>query len=234
MSGREREFVVRFAVGDKSGARSSVWRIWKGRNKDDIYVAPRPVAGMIKGSLHATGICHFAVTAEYHVQMRTAGGAAETRQITTWRRPATPPDGTMKTVSILFAAEFLSRNSTPVGQDTQLINSPAPGEAIVVDLLFTRFAGCFLLMPNQRALGLCSLSTGEQFLTIAGRVDDFDAASFRRQFSPVRKVTKPGFVLHQPRADPDTLRGAILLPDLGDGTLRIVEIGQPSTRRMLT
>jgi hypothetical protein len=49
VSSRNREFVVRFAVGDdKRGVRSSVWRIWKGRNKDDIYVAPRPVAGNVE------------------------------------------------------------------------------------------------------------------------------------------------------------------------------------------
>jgi hypothetical protein len=106
-----------------------------------------------------------------------------------------------------------------------LINSPEPGKAIVVDLLFARMAGQFLLMPNQRELGCWTLSTGEQFLIIAGLVDDFDAGSFRRQFSPLQQATSPGFVLEQPHSDPDDLRGALLLPDRGDGVLRIVEIG---------
>ena len=84
-------------------------------------------------------------------------------------------------------------------------------------------AGQFLILPHQRELGCCTLSTGEQFLMIAGLVDDFDASTF--QFSPIRKSTNPSFVLERPDADPDDLRGAILLPDLGDSVLQIVEIG---------
>ena len=30
MANQEREFVVRFAIGDARGLRSSVWRVWKG------------------------------------------------------------------------------------------------------------------------------------------------------------------------------------------------------------
>jgi hypothetical protein len=70
-----------------------------------------------------------------------------------------------------------------------------------------------LLRPHQRELGRCALSTGEQFLIIAGLVDDFDAGVFQRQFSPLPKSTSPGFIIEQPLADPDDLRGALLLPD---------------------
>ena len=188
MSSRELKFVVRFAVGDgKHGARSSAWRIW--RKKDDIYVAPRNVAGMFKGSLHASGACHVAVTAERHAQMVSAGTASDRRQITTWQRRATPTDGFTKAVSILFAAEFLSQNSIRVAPETPLINPPEPGKAIVVDLLFARMVptGQLFLMPNQCELGRCTLSTGDQFLIIAGLVEDFDAGGFRR-FTPLQEA----------------------------------------------
>jgi hypothetical protein len=59
---RQREFVVRFAIADERGARSSVWRIWKAKGEDDIYVAPRPIVSITKGSLHANGLCYFSHT----------------------------------------------------------------------------------------------------------------------------------------------------------------------------
>lgn len=224
MSRKKREFIVRFAVGyNDRGALSSVWRIWKDRNKDDIYVAPRSVAGVLKGSLHASGLCHFAVTAQHHARLPSAAGS---RRITAWRRQATPTDGFVKVASILFASEFLSRNCAPIGREISLINPPEPGKAIIVDLLFARLAGEPLIMPHQRDLGRCTLSTGEQFLIIAGLVDDFDAGLFRRHFSPLQEATIPGFIIERENVDRDDLRGAILLPDLGDGVLKIVDIGQ--------
>jgi hypothetical protein len=66
---KEREFVVRFAIADERGARSSVWRIWKGRGKDDIYIAPRAIVSFAKGSVHASGLCYFSLTAQRHDQM---------------------------------------------------------------------------------------------------------------------------------------------------------------------
>jgi hypothetical protein len=134
---RERKFVVRFAVGDKRGIRSSVWRIWKGRGKDDIYIAPRPVASFVKGSLHASGLCYFSVTAEHHAEMIASGTARDRRALTRWQRPATPSAGLVKVVTTLFAAEFLSHNFVPVRDDASLIDPPKPGEAIVIDLLFS-------------------------------------------------------------------------------------------------
>ena len=66
---RKREFVVRFAIGDTRGYRSSVWRVWKARNKDDLYIAPRPMVSVLKGSLHASGLCYFSITSQHHAQM---------------------------------------------------------------------------------------------------------------------------------------------------------------------
>lgn len=119
MSQKLRDFVVRFAVGDDTqGGQSSVWRIWKSRNKDDVYVAPRSVAGQIKGSLHASGLCSFAVTAQHHAAISSA---KPDRHITSWRRRPTPTDGYTNSVQILFAEEFLSRKPFPVETGTTLL-----------------------------------------------------------------------------------------------------------------
>jgi hypothetical protein len=224
---RERQFLVRFAVGDERGIRSSVWRIWKGREKDDIYIAPRAAANFVKGSLHASGLCYFSITSEHYAQMSAAGTARKTRALTRWQRPVTPTAGLVKVVSIVFAAEFLSQNYVPVArEDTLLIDSPKLGQAIVVDLLFGRTPrGRFFPLSNQRELGRAMLSTGEEFLLIAGLVDDFDAQSFQKHHQPVPETTEIGFFQEQLDVQSDDLRGAILLPAIRDGMLRIVEIG---------
>src|SRR5580704_9206061 len=87
---KDRDFVVRFAIADACGARSSVWRIWKGQGKDDIYIAPRPIVGHAKGSLHASGLCYFSITSQRHAQLVATGSAPEHRAFRRWRRRATP------------------------------------------------------------------------------------------------------------------------------------------------
>jgi hypothetical protein len=232
MSTRDRELTVRFAIGDKQGARSSVWRIWKGRRKDDIYVAPRSVAGIMKGSLHASGHCHFAVTTQHHEKI-SAGTRTmlPERTITTWeRRRPSPTHDVVQAVSILFAAEFLSDKSYPIGPGTRLIDAPVPGNAIIVDFLFAMQAvGQLLLRPNQTELGRVVPANGELFLVIAGLVEDFDSDRFRRQTQPLNEKTWSPFVMEPPAGvDPDKLRGCIFLPGTREGVLRIVEIGLSS------
>jgi hypothetical protein len=224
---RKREFVVRFAVGDARGHRSSVWRIWKGRNKDDIYIAPRPMVSKLKGSLHESGFCYFSVTTEHHKQMMAAGTAREKRGLTRWKRLPTPAAGMVSAVCILFAAEFLQRNFTPVvEQETTLIPIPKSGETVIVDLVFARMPdGRLLLLPHQRQLGHVMLSSGEEFLIVATLVNDFDAQEFRRLYQPSSESCEVAYLQETPRGDPDRLRGAILVPALNDGVLRIVEIG---------
>ena len=214
MSTRGRKFTVRFAIGDERGIRSSVWRIWKGKKTDDIYVAPRSMAGVVKGSLHATGHCYFSVTSQHHAQMLAEGTARERRGITRWNRRATPAAGGLASAfSVLFAAEFLSQNFTPVEEDTSLIGIPHPGQAVIVDLVFGRMpGGSLMLLPNQHELGRIMLSSGEAFLIIAGLVTDFDAEAFQRQHQPFYDTTEVAFSQSIPDADPDDLRGAILLP----------------------
>jgi hypothetical protein len=66
MAGRERLLELRVATGapDQKLA-SGIWRIWQGKNNNDIYVAPRPVAGAVKVSLHANGYCYCGFTKQF-------------------------------------------------------------------------------------------------------------------------------------------------------------------------
>lgn len=55
--------VVRFAIGEP-GLRSSVWRVWAGKNSSDVYIAAREAAGVQKFSLHESGRWRYAYTAQ--------------------------------------------------------------------------------------------------------------------------------------------------------------------------
>jgi hypothetical protein len=118
------------------------------------------------------------------------------------------------------------KSGSPVELNTALIEAPKAGQAVVVDLVFGRTPGGGLfLQPNQHQLGHVLLSTGEEFFIIAGLVDDFDAQAFRQNHQPFAEDTEIGFLQEPPGVHPDDLRGAIMLPALRDGVLRIVEIG---------
>jgi hypothetical protein len=224
-SRKDRDFVIRFAIADASGARSSVWRIWKGRGKDDIYIAPRPIVPFAKGSLHASGLCYFSITSQRHAEMTTAGSSRESRALRRWRRAPTPDAGLVSVLQLLLPAEYLSEYGTPVETDTALIEAPKSGQAVVVDLIFGR-GGRPLPQRRQHQIGEVILSTGEMFFVIAGLVDDFDARGFQQHVQPFGECTEPAFLeTPPPDTDPDNLRGAIMLPVLSDGVLRIIEIG---------
>lgn len=45
---------IRFCVGEP-GRRSTIWRLWAGKKKSDIYIASRKSAGIFKVSLHESG-----------------------------------------------------------------------------------------------------------------------------------------------------------------------------------
>ena len=66
---------VRFAVGSRDGARSSLWRVWTGKNTSDVYVESRDVQGVMKFSLHESGDWHYGYRPEY-IRAEIAAGLA--------------------------------------------------------------------------------------------------------------------------------------------------------------
>jgi hypothetical protein len=93
-------------------------------------------------------------------KMMGTGTAREKRALARWKRLPTPASGFVEVVCILFAAEYLQRNFTPVAEEnTTLIDVPKRGEAVTVDLVFGRLpGGDLLLRPNQRNLGFSQQS----------------------------------------------------------------------------
>jgi hypothetical protein len=224
-----REFVVRFAVAREGQIVSSIWRVWKGRKNDNIYLAPRNVAGSIKVSMHANRYCHVAVTKQQWVL--TNGDTAKRPTLVSWDRPDASAEGWVLGASFLFAPELLSpvQTDTGVDADTYLIEAPNPGRAIVVDLIFSRLPpGTLKLEPGFAGeLGHAKLQGGEHF-AIIGSLIDFDYKEFARTANftmPLERVVSIG----------DTRRAGTRIALFGDPAvdnhLRILDVGVGSTAR---
>ena len=131
-----KEFVLRFAVGNESGVRSALWRVWRNGDKDDIYIAPSGItsdgniAGIAKISLHTSRKCIFGFTSQYK---RVIGGSDD-RSIISWERKEGPEDGFTAAVSVLIPSNFLSRQATPYGKELSLMKPPRKDSALVIDM----------------------------------------------------------------------------------------------------
>jgi predicted ATPase len=58
-SSKKRPFELRIVIGTQDHRLGSgIWRIWQAKNTDDIYIAPRSIAGQVKVSFHPSGYCY--------------------------------------------------------------------------------------------------------------------------------------------------------------------------------
>jgi hypothetical protein len=222
-------FVLRFAVGDRGGVLSALWRVWRDEGKDDIYIAPSGItsdgniAGIAKISLHKSRVCTFGFTSQYK---RVIGGSGD-RSVISWERNEGPEGGFAAAGSILIAAKFLSRQATPYGKELCLMKPPEKNGSLVIDMIFTRVpTDQQALLPHQVELGRATLSNGEHFVVIAGYCDDFDGSLFTRSALPLdEKTVKMGRWKEPADVPADQLRGAVVAFDSRTKTLRIVDIG---------
>lgn len=80
---------IRVAVG-RPGRRSGVWRVWATRNKSDVYVAARVLAGTLKFSLHESGDWRHQWVSKARAKQFTN---TEDRVLDQWPRPPARPGG---------------------------------------------------------------------------------------------------------------------------------------------
>jgi hypothetical protein len=170
-----REFVSKFAVFTNEQVSSSVWRAWKGRNNDNIYIAPRNLAGILKISLHKSRHCHLAFTSQYWKKEGPTGIARPA--IFTWYRSETPDKRATVLASLLIAEEFLAPWTAPHDKFVQRLPSPGVGKAYKITFIFSRIPIEDLVDDKWLVLGQCNLISGEQFVIISALVD-FDANRF--------------------------------------------------------
>jgi hypothetical protein len=128
---------------------SSVWRIWQGKNNDDIYIAPRPVAGEQKVSLHRNGYCYAGLTKQYSEQLGRHGrDVPPRREFVSWQRPSTPENQLVWGVEIWFMPGLEFEPGEALPQDTWIIEAPPKRQGYCN-------IGRFLSYSQRRSSDIC-------------------------------------------------------------------------------
>lgn len=81
------EKTIRFCIGDKENAQSSVWRLWA--NGSEVYLGSRSLIAFIKFSFHKSGVWRLA---QHDKQPRKA--------MYSWKRPSPNKTGITQCISI--------------------------------------------------------------------------------------------------------------------------------------
>ncbi len=127
---------MRFFAGHKDGRRSpSTWRVWT-TEAGDAYIASRHLAGMVKTSLHDSGVCQTSFVDRGAV-VPWADLDSPTRHLDRWARPTSLLPGIIHAFMIVFPeSELVAWRETKVEKDAvRLPVALACGSAVDVFIL---------------------------------------------------------------------------------------------------
>lgn len=167
---------LRFAVGDPSGPRSSVWRIWMNDRRDDVYIAARALASDLKVSLHPE-FWYFGFTKQHIDRGSSVLPSGSDRKMRVWSRPAEFGAGWTRAFSIVVPASQVVEAPTPyTGSEAVWFPKPAEGEAVHFTVLLSKpgAARGRRGYPNADGFGdstefltRLDMTTGEQLWVVA-------------------------------------------------------------------
>jgi hypothetical protein len=127
-------------VVGEPGRQSGVWRIWSNRNKFDVYIAVRVIAGHQKWSLHETGDWRF----QWVTDERAKQFGRDKRIIDQWQRPEEIGEtGVTIGFSIRVRRKDLVEVADPGDVPADAVWLPPPPEGHVTGLHVT------IARPNQ-------------------------------------------------------------------------------------
>jgi hypothetical protein len=154
-------FVCKFVVGKKNGPRASVWRVWAGRKKPDLYIAATSVAGKVKASLHASGIRHVGLTSQYAASTQQT----EKRNIQRWVGGHAIGGGCSLELQICFPTSQLRNfgNADAVASEVIWLAAAPVGMMVRV---------CIVLGPDDSRSGWPGRNNSGSFLIAEGRLSD--------------------------------------------------------------
>ena len=172
---------IRFVVGDPDDLRASTWRCWiAGRGKDDIYLAPRPIAGSFKVSLHESGDWRVAFTTEFKEKMKRQGRWAEGdhRSVARWRKPEQLAPGVVLAFRVIVPASAVSIPAEPrlLPGDLVWIRPPHENMAAEISLVLTGKDTRVTGWPGKRGMnndlvGSLNLPSGTTLWLVSRQVD---------------------------------------------------------------
>jgi hypothetical protein len=200
---------LRFAVG-RPGQRSSVWRLWANRGKNDVYLATRQSAGIFKISLHESGDWRLQWVRDDHgdVTFTTRDGdEPQGRIIDRWPRPSAGATGWTDALSIWVPTLDVSEipGDAEPGHDAQWVEPAGPEAATEFRLVLVEpgrgpFELTAALQGPDAGLALVDgfwLGGGEAVLLFAAtkRLNDDLRGSLARARQEQRAQIPPEFTL---------------------------------------
>ena len=213
---RIRNDSVRITIGNDESGYSGQWAFWT--NKADLYFGVRSIAGLMKVSLHQSGVCRVAFTKQFadtleDKQLPRGGN----RAFTVWRRPETPASGALLVASILFPTAFLCCDPPPKKKLNMIMAPASKDAAIELGLFFHRVS------PDDIADGFAKMGTpyvscdlGEnEWVSFVFRETPFDAKGFAemvkgkwpgkatasREFQPGESIDANMLILNDPKEE---------------------------------
>lgn len=119
---------IRFAVGTRQHLVSSVWRLWGHGN--NLYLAARTLARMMKTSFHESGICRIAIVSQ-----------APREPIHRWNRGKRNLDGVTPLFSVVVPALSLSdhfQETLPQpDKEVHFVEAPISGTKLIFSMVAT-------------------------------------------------------------------------------------------------
>jgi len=163
---------VRLAVGAPDGLQSAVWLVFTRRGKSDIYVANRHVAGLLKVSLHESGVWRLAFTREFAATLPSSSPGSDERVQERWSRPNPRKPGWTHAMSIVVPVADLWRPDPPLDfpADIKWRHAPGPGMESHFALMLERGSGYVDRRPGGDVIAVLPLPSGESLWIIAADV----------------------------------------------------------------
>lgn len=169
----------RYAVGEPSGRRSSVWKIWT--HKSDVYIMTRMFGADAKVSIHASGECQFSATAQWMRKNPDKRNAQ--RHIARWLLPQTEPDSAGFVFRIQIPESELRQGDAAEDMSgVTWLAAPPQGKAAIAECYMTPVSGgdpalaTSLPYPLLRSFPLVD---GRWFVVLHG-VDNVNSADLER------------------------------------------------------
>lgn len=224
--GGKRGRTVRFAVGSCAGPRSSGWMVVARRKTDDVYLAPLgALAGVLKLSLHSSGICRYAFTEE-HGRPPTLPD----RAIDKWRRKVTPPAGSglgTRVLSLYFPTDSLSTAYMPPDRGLTWVDPAPVGGVTIVELVFIResrenLEAVFAERAERVLVGYLKVPSGEALAIMRGH-GPWESSDLEVPASDGGSALL--FSARDPHGTGRPVRIQIRMMDDRDGSMAFLELG---------
>jgi hypothetical protein len=190
-------------VDDAGNSRSLPWTIIT--RGSDVFVGAGSL-GQHKLTLHASGICRWAFTAEYWTEEISRAVNKTNRALDRWERPKTPAVGHVLVQSILLPGH---PQNVPIlletydGSADRILPAAAFNEAWEVLLLFCKSAPEDVSFDGIDLIAVHTLSNGE-YLYVIAQLHPFELSSLK--IPPAQGGLLPG--ANAPAAD--TVRGVVI------------------------